>query len=902
MPQNFMHRFQPGDVVAGRYRVLRALARGSMGTVYEVEGLELGETLALKTLRREFVDDEGAQIRFREEIHLARRVTHRNVCRVFDAGIHDDEQGRVPYLTMELLLGDSLEQHIAASGPLPLDEVLDLLRSMAAAIDAAHEGGVVHRDFKPANVILVPTPSGTPRVVVTDFGLAQARSHDSSFDTSSASLVGTPVYMAPEQVEGGDITPACDIYALGVVLFQMLTARVPFQAKNPLGTAVMRLEREAPSPRDHVPDLPRRWELTILRCLERRPKDRFRRAEEIIEALEGQRKIGLPRRQRRIRQGAAVLALAIVGTTLGIVHMRRRQPAETRPTGPVATLDPVQLTGAPGLEIDPAISPDGSRLAFSADIGGSLEIFVRSLAPGGGEIGVTRNGSLCVQPAWAPDGSRLAFHSLADGGIWIVPSTGGQARRITEFGSHPTWSPLGERIAFQEQGRNEIAERSSPAASSSTLWIVPVDGGAPERLTEPGEPPGGHGQPVFSPDGKSLAFAAGDRSSTQLWRLDLPTRELTLLAGEARINFHPAWSSDASRLLYVGTTPGGRDASAYAMWMLHLDPETRDPLGEPRWITKIDGASIRQLSIAPSGDSIVYSVLETQSELLVLSLDPEGSATGEAEVLVGEAQRVSRPVFSPTGAQLAFDRWLVGTNLDLWVLDIDSNDPPRRVTFLPSWDSLASWLPDGRLAFISNREDARGLWARDFATGRTTSLLDLPAGSDWARTSPDGTQVVLHRLDETGILNVFLQPLGDPGGERALTHDKELAGFPAISPDGRWVAYEVKRGSDTHVAVLGLEGEEPRVLTTDPGQSWPYSWGPQSKRIAYAALRDGHWNIWWISREDAETRQLTHNEAPNVYVRYPSWSPKGDRLVFERSRTIGDLWHLDLGEPTVDSP
>ena len=286
-------RLEEGELIAARYRVSRFVAEGAMGSVYAVEDLSLGERVALKTIR----SAEGSPSppllkRFRRELRLARRVTHPNVCRVFDLGEHAVSTGApgsatiVPFFTMELLEGETLKAHLRRHGPLAPEQVFPLAEQMAAALEAAHSAQVIHRDFKSGNVMLVPTAQGSLRAVVTDFGLARGEgleNDDSS--TQAGTLVGTPKYMSPEQVEGRALSPASDLYSLGVVLFEMVTGRVPFLGDTPMVVAVKRLFEPPPSPRVFAPELPPSWEAALLRALARRPEERFTSASELVEAL-----------------------------------------------------------------------------------------------------------------------------------------------------------------------------------------------------------------------------------------------------------------------------------------------------------------------------------------------------------------------------------------------------------------------------------------------------------------------------------------------------------------------------------------------------------------------------------------------------------------------------------------
>ena len=292
---------RPRWVLCDRYRIVRFIARGGMGEVYEAEDLELGERVALKTVLPQIASDERAMERFKREIQLARKVTHVNVCRINDLFRHRgsstglDGPPDVTFLTMELLTGTSLADHIHASEKLPAAEAVGLAIQIARGLSAAHAAGIVHRDLKSPNVMLVPGEGGT-RAVITDFGLARAiaKAPDARSLTGEDNIVGTPAYMAPEQIEGGDVTASADLYALGVVLFEMLTGQWPFIAETRMATALKRLTEPPPSPRQFVPDLDPQVERAVLRCLERYPAQRFASADEFISALQGQITLPLP--------------------------------------------------------------------------------------------------------------------------------------------------------------------------------------------------------------------------------------------------------------------------------------------------------------------------------------------------------------------------------------------------------------------------------------------------------------------------------------------------------------------------------------------------------------------------------------------------------------------------------
>ena len=337
----------PGETLLGRFTVVRFIAGGGMGAVYEAMDSVLRTPVALKLIRRRIAQDGTAMQRFRREVLLARQVGHPNVCRVYELYEAKTSTGEpIQFLTMELLLGETLSRKLGRGGRLSTLEALPLVRQMCAGLAAAHAEGVVHRDFKSSNVMLVPKSeaSGGPsteatRVAITDFGVARALTAAGGEErlTGEAGVLGTPEYMAPEQVTGGEVTPATDIYALGVVLYEMVTGKLPFTGDTPLVAAARRLNEEPPRPELESPGLETRWSNTIVRCLAREPKKRFANPVEVSEALGGQ-----PGRKWRPLP-AAVLALAalLLGALAATLTVPRLQAWRARRSVAVAAPRPV---------------------------------------------------------------------------------------------------------------------------------------------------------------------------------------------------------------------------------------------------------------------------------------------------------------------------------------------------------------------------------------------------------------------------------------------------------------------------------------------------------------------------------------------------------------------------------
>lgn len=298
----------PGDVLCGRFRILRAVGEGGMGHVFEAYDSELTVHVALKIIRPEIASNAEALSRFRQEVRLARRITHPNVCRTFDIereirvldSVGDTKQ-EIIFLTMEFLEGETLASRIKRTGPLQLDEALQVGRQVADAMNAAHSLGIVHRDLKPANIMLVPAESAAElvfRAVITDFGLARLDTAlpqgNRSVLSNSGRPIGTLAYMAPEQLEGTAVSAATDIYAFGLILFEMVTGTRAFPSDNFLSGIARRVSGPPPSPQTIVPTLPIPWCRAIEGCLSLKPEDRFQAVADATAILEGGR-IDFPR-------------------------------------------------------------------------------------------------------------------------------------------------------------------------------------------------------------------------------------------------------------------------------------------------------------------------------------------------------------------------------------------------------------------------------------------------------------------------------------------------------------------------------------------------------------------------------------------------------------------------------
>ncbi|MCG8462347.1 MAG: serine/threonine-protein kinase, partial [Holophagales bacterium] len=735
----------PGTRVADRFTILRFIAEGGMGEVYEALDEVLGERVALKFLSHRNVGDESVARRFRREIQLARKVTHPNVCRLFDVFTHTvsvpglEEPLDVAFVTMELLRGETLEDRIARGGPLSEDEALPIVVQMGRALQAAHDAGVIHRDFKSNNVMLVPGKSGRVRAVVTDFGLARSMLPSDPTRTPLTAdqlILGTAEYMSPEQIQGEPVSPKSDLYALGVVMFEMLTGEKPYSAPNPMQLLVKRVSEPPARPRDFRPGISEAWETTIMACLAEDPEERPASVSEVLmglgltEAIDGLGTGGHAAYDSdgRPLSGASVLrpasrsgwwlweslrsasrwsspapwlalGLIVLGTVAFVASKEEPEPAP-------GIWSPERVTTGPGLESDPAFSPDGADVVFSAEGGdGTFSLYVQPLDASRPARRIETGGDQAFEPDFSPDGRFVVYHSRSRGGLWLVPASGGPPARLTESGGRPTFSPDGTYLAYQSVASPLLSDTTAPAHSPSVIRLLPIAGGQaagpPRDLTARDLPAGGHGSPSFSPDGRFVVFAASRRSESEIWAVSLDGGEPRPVLREPATAYDPTITADGRTVLF-----SARAREVKGLWRVDVDPFSLEPLGAPREVAGVGLSSVRQPAVSRDGRHLLFSAYLTRSNLHSLPIDASGRASSPSTPITSGNDRYSRPAFSPDGTLLAYDHWKHGVDIDIFTYEQATG---RRVQISsgPGTHTHASWLPDGHLVYTSI--DADGL-------------------------------------------------------------------------------------------------------------------------------------------------------------------------------------------------
>ncbi|HOC41611.1 MAG TPA: protein kinase [Thermoanaerobaculales bacterium] len=845
-----------------RYQVIEQLGQGGMGVVYKARDTLLDRFVALKVLPPSGSLDPERRRRFLQEARAASALNHPGIVSVYDVLTVDGED----ILVMELVEGETLES-LLARRRLALGEALGLAARIADALARAHAAGIVHRDLKPGNVMV--TADG---VKVLDFGLAkliESPFADAESPTMSPAgvaltrervIMGTAGWMSPEQASGGPVDARSDVFAFGVLLYEMLTGRQPFRRATTVETLAAIRDDEPPPPSRLVPSLPPEIDRAVLRCLRKEPAKRWQSLSDLAAVLEdlkddsesGRRVIVEAAGSRRARSRwwlpAAIVAAGIAAVA-GVLLLRRA------PTAP-EPLDMRRLTYDAGFAWTPAITLDGKLVAYASDRAGDgqLDVWVRHISrPEPARL--TDHPTDDWMPAFSPDGSRIVFSSDRDGGgLYIVNTFGGEARRLASHGMSPRFAPDGARISF-------VATADYTPSGLRRMFVIAADGGEPRPLL----PEYGilaypySAGPLWSPDGTRLLFAGAP------------------LASPAKLDW------------WVASADGGEPTSSGAMESLPAIDVLRYPCAWlPGRVLFAAGSTIEGVNI--------YSA----------SITPEGRIAGPVQVLSSGPGMTMTPSVSADG-RIAIDRfqWV----LRLWRQELDDRGgaigEPRQVTPDAAPKFHFSLTRDGsRLAFstFSGPRESRltEVRLRDLASGHEAVLVSAPAAvtSLRPRISPDGTLVAWSDLVDRQRV-AYVAPVDEPIG-RELCRSCTVVGFFADGAEAlvhqfpdRLVRHRLADGAKSLVLDAG------ELTIVDADLSWDDRW------LAVSSARpDGRTAVHLVPVSDppAPPGEWIDLADGTAFVGSPRWSPDGRLLYYLSDRDgFNCMWARPL-DPVTRRP
>ncbi len=810
----------------GSYPIEREIGRGGMGVVYLGRDTRLDRPVAIKVLPEVFASDPERLARFEREARLVASLNHPNI-----AGIYGlEEDGGRRFLALEYVGGETLAERIAR-GALPLDETLDLCRQVAAAVEAAHEGGVVHRDLKPANIKI--TPAGDIKVL--DFGLAKggaAATSESALDlshsptmaltqTGTGVILGTAAYMSPEQARGKAVDKRTDIWAFGCLLFECLTGRQAFAGET-VSDMIARILQGEPEWNALPERTPERIRGLLRRCLEKDVRRRLRdigdaRMEiEDVQAVRassssvaaGAAVQGSRRRLEWVRL-AAVAAIAAAVTWF--VPRAIEKPVNVDPTRFTIAQPDGFFMNTDGSS--PTLSPDGRTLAFVAfDSTGGSRIWLRPLHSTDARPipGTEKTGGMIL---WSPDGRQIAF--VSEGKLRKIGVAGGDAEVLCPVKEHRggTW------------GKDGVILIAS--TSNGPIERVSENGGEPEPVTVLDEARGetAHRFPQFLPDGRHFLFsvlpAREGKFETWVGSLDSPERRL-LLSAATGVTLAPG------HLLYAR---GGKlIAQGFDAKAIQLKGEPV-PLGDAVNGTDSSGGPIASAS---STGALAYGTYRPMSRRLAW-VDLSGNEIAPIPLPPGPYSFGS---LSPDDRRMALVREESSDAADIWIADLERG-VATRFTDESGYNNAPDWSPDGtRIAYTWSDNSPQIIKVKSLAGNTVETFVDDdPLFKRLDGWTPDGRSIVYGRLDPETKWDLWVLPMDGDRTPRAFleTRFNELGG--SVSPDGRWISYLSDESGQTEAYVQSYPVPGNKYQVTSGGADW-VGWTPDGTHLIFGLRSD----------------------------------------------------------------
>jgi serine/threonine protein kinase/Tol biopolymer transport system component len=794
----------------GPYEIVAPLGAGGMGEVYRARDTRLERTVAIKILPASLSSDPDLRQRLEREAKTVSKLSHPNICTLHDIGHHDD----VDFLVMEYVEGETLEQRLQR-GPVPLEQTIRYAAQIADALAKAHKQAIIHRDLKPSNVML--TKAGAK---LMDFGLAKQaetapsavalteKTMEQSKLTGKGTIVGTFRYMAPEQLEGKEADAQTDIFALGEVIYEMVTGKSAFAGKSRASLIAAILSSDPTPIRNLQPTTPPTLERIVKKCLAKDPDDRWQSAADLASELRWVGEAGsqagsagsvVGKRKYRERVAWILAAVLLVLATVFGVGYFHRAPRPERAMHFSIALSPSMR--------DLTVSPDGRALAYIAPRpnGGGNVLWVHEIGSTGTHLLENTEGG--SYPFWSPDGRSIGF--FADAKLKRIEANGGPVQILCDapFGRGGTWN------------RDEVLVFAPNAAGG--LARVSAAGGAVTPVND--TPPGGdrspnfsHRWPSFLPDGKHFLYSVADFANLQ-------SEANAIYLGSLGSKEQRRLVTSNSNAVYVPSgylvffRSGTLMAQRFDADQLQLRGETFAVANEAEYLSTVARAIF---SVSESG-TLVYRTGSSGTFSQLQWFDRNGKRLAT----VGAPGSYANPRISPDGKKVALDiDDPQSLSTDVWVVDL-GDGVPSRFTFDPAQDETPIWSPDGsRILWMSQRGGGTNFYLKtatgsgsEYAISRSAgNLPSFAVPNDWSR---DGRFLLYTDSRPDGILQMWILPMTGQSKPHPFVHGQSAEMEGQFSPDGHWVAYSSNESGRWQVYVAPFPGPGGKYqISTDGGQ------------------------------------------------------------------------------------
>jgi Tol biopolymer transport system component/tRNA A-37 threonylcarbamoyl transferase component Bud32 len=905
----------PGTKI-GRYEIRAQLGAGGMGEVYLAQDSKLGRTVALKILPNDLSSDQSRMKRFVQEARTASSLNHPNILTIYEI----EEVDSTHLIATEFIDGETLRERINRDH-LPITRALEIAIQVASALAAAHEAGIVHRDLKPENIMLRRRDD---IVKLLDFGIAKlTEPGPSAIDTEAATralvntapgtMLGTVSYMSPEQARGLEVDARTDIWSLGVVLYEIISGRLPFEGSTASDVLVAILEKEPAPLARYSKEAPEALEWMITKALRKDRQERYQTTRELLSdlrtlkhQLEFQEELqrtgtGIQVQDKTTKQTASVLtsksmaspgqhsyvkwllaSLLVIGLAAAVFLLLRKSNEQTV----IATLPKLsQLTFAEGIEQYPAWSPDGRQLAFSGEVGGVRKIFLKRLETGE-ETQLTRGPNDDIQPAWSPDSQTIifarsrqareklqpgdVFGAFEGGDIWSINVLNAKEDKTIDNAFNPAYSPDGKMIAFDASW-----------VGPHRIWIADSQGHNAQQVSSDTSEDVNHVRPRWSPDGSHIVFQNIERTKFNVRVADVAQRKLAWVTNDLFNNLNPVWSQSGNFIYFSSDRGGG-----YNVWRVRVSPESA-LAGSPQQLTTGAGQDV-ELAISSDGKRMALSILKQNADVWKLPVSPEtGKPSGPPQEVITTTREDSRASWSPDGTMIAFNSDRSG-EMNIWLYS-HAGCLTRQLTKGPGGDFQANWAPNGkRIVFFSSRGGNADIWSADVETG---SLQQLTHGSSIDINpffSPDG-KYIAYQSDQTGRPEVWVMN-ADGSAARQLTRVGVRGHFLRWNKNGDAIIFRCPFGDKPRTMQASLDGADPQILPDVSGGSH------MSLSPDYSFIMDvvGHKTLWVSPLVSGKPEKVFEFSDPDVRIDYPVWSPDGKWVLFDRFRPQGgDIWMME---------
>ncbi|HEX4947563.1 MAG TPA: protein kinase [Blastocatellia bacterium] len=870
LAQNDSHS-RTGQTI-GHYQILAPLGAGGMGEVFLAQDTNLKRQVALKLLPKQSTAVAERVQRFEREARAASALNHPNILTIHEIGRTEEAH----FIVTEYVEGQTLRQQMKTA-QMNLPDALDIAIQIANALAAAHQAGIIHRDIKPENVML----RADGIVKVLDFGLAkllrdegggmrdesekETLLHPSSLiphpSTASGIVMGTPRYMSPEQARGQKVDARTDIFSFGVLLYEMLAGRAPFEGESVSDVIAAILKSEPPPLSAQGLHVPPELERIVSKTLRKERDERYQTVKDLLLDLKSvQQEISAPTIRTTVEQATkrqsawllpALISLVVLLVAAGAFWFVRR------PAPPPAVGRPLPLTSFPGFEINPALSPDGKQVAFAwnGDKQDNFDIYLKQVGTNA-RAQLTKHPAEDFSPAWSPDGNTIAFLRRLDSKrneLLLISVLGGSERRLAEViipdrmaSRLPAlaWSPDGRWLAVADRAAGEETEG---------LFLVDAQTGEKRQLTRPLTNAHFDAAPSFSPDGRTLLFTRFSNvvTTAEMFLFSLsadfaPVGEARPLKTSERFVRSPVWTPDGHSILYLAApNVGPREQT-------ELRKIAASGAGASELVAVLED-TINEMSL---GRHLVYTRSSDETDIWRAEIPPPGQPPSQPQRFISSTRIDNQPKYSPDGKKVAFGSTRSGA-AEIWIADADGSNPVQLTSFGGPLIGTKEWSPDSQyLVFTARPEGQADNFTIPAAGGVPKRLTTDPSDDTAPSYSRDGRWIYFNSA-RSGQYEVWKMPA--EGGD-AVKLTSVASGMPFESFDGKTLYFQ-HLGPEGGIWKIPVEGGA-AVQLTGPVNAYAYAVGKEGLFYSPAPDATQKGSLQFFSFATGKTRTVVVTDSP----------------------------------------